>query len=233
MENETIGIDLNTFQSTSHFFLAVTGIPLNLVIIGVIVSNRRLNQKPRNVLWLGVTLSNLFTLFTILTELVTFHFESVVGCKVFGLSTGVAYTCLLYNVFLSLLDRYLAISHPILHRIEVTIKRVLFLQIGGGIFFFALIKFPFLWIPVQCGFVLIHGQIIGVISMILFIACLAAKIVVYSKARRLGRANRVIAVSFSKRPADNNEDEEFVTVRTGSENLVVHGGNRDMEVLTS
>ena len=228
MENATISIELNTFQSVSHLVLAVIGLPLNSLIIGVILSNRRLNQKPRNVLWLGVIFANLFTLLTILVELVTFHFQSPMGCKIFGLMTGVAYTCLLYNLLLSLLDRYLAISHPILHRVQTTVARVLVAQIGGAVFFFVLIKFPFLWLPVQCGIVVIQAQIIVVISMILLIACLAAQIIVYSKTKRLGRADRVISLSFVNRP---RESDDTTATRATTDTLAIHGGHREMEVL--
>ena len=227
--NDTLGhkfpIQLDTFQCVNRLLLAAIGIPLDLLIIGVILNNRRLNRKPRNVLWVGVIFSNLCALATILTEFLAFHYESPEGCWIFGSTTGIAYTCLLYNLLLSLCDRYVAIIQPIRHREFVTVTRVVNAQILGAIFASLVIKSPFLlWIPVECGIVPVQAKIISVISSILLVSCLVAHIAVYRKTRQSFREHLSIRFSAGVRLGDA---ESTVTISS----LMVHNsGMREMEV---
>lgn len=241
-------LELNTFQSVSHVFLCVTGLPLNLLIIVVILTNKRLNQKPRNVLWLGVIVSNFFTLLTILIEFLAYYYDSVLGCQVFAMVTGVAYTCLLYNLLLALLDRYAAIVYPFVHREKVTVRKVVAAQLLGALFFFLLIKCPFLlcWVPLQCTVVPVHGKIIAVSNMILLVSCIVAQFTVYLKTRNYFQADRVVSVSFIPGTARVIGPESLVTPtpstsvaaergktttsNRSSESLTVHGTHREMEV---
>jgi len=116
LNESSFGIDFDVFKSVNHVLLTAFGIPLNLLIVIVILTNQRLKKKPRNILFLGASLSAVFTLLTVLTELLAYHFQSDALCKIFALSAGVAYTNLLYNILLALLDRYLAIIRPFYHR---------------------------------------------------------------------------------------------------------------------
>jgi len=116
LNESSFGIDFDVFKSVNHVLLTAFGIPLNLLIVIVILTNQRLKKKPRNIHFLGASLSAVFTLLTVLTELLAYHFQSDALCKIFALSAGVAYTNLLYNILLALLDRYLAIIRPFYHR---------------------------------------------------------------------------------------------------------------------
>ena len=66
--------------------------------------------------WLGLTLASILSLLTILLELVAAQRKNEVMCKAFVAFTGVGYTWLLYNLLLALIDRYVAIVHPIWYR---------------------------------------------------------------------------------------------------------------------
>jgi len=72
-----IRLQLDPFRSINHVLLAALGVPLNLLIVIVILTNQRLKKKPRNIIFLGSSLSAVFTLLTILVELLAYQFQSV------------------------------------------------------------------------------------------------------------------------------------------------------------
>lgn len=61
-----IRIELDDFRSINHALLTTFCIPLNLFIVIVILTNPGLNKKPRNIIFLGASVSAVFTLLTIL-----------------------------------------------------------------------------------------------------------------------------------------------------------------------
>ena len=141
-----IRLKCDVFCSISHSIVITFGIPLNLIVIFVILSSRRLKKKPRNILFLGVITAGLFTLLTVMLELIANHHRNPeIFCKISGLGSGVAYTCFLMNLLLALLDRYLAITRPLLHLKIVTVRKVRIIQIIGVIVVFFFIKWPFIF----------------------------------------------------------------------------------------
>jgi len=196
--SSVIRLEFDEFRSTNHFLLAAIGIPLNLLIVMVILTNRRLKKKPRNILLLGVTLAGVFTLLTILAEVLAHRYQNVVLCKIFGLSTGVAYTCLLYNLLLALLDRYLAVVYPLLHRKIISVRNVRIVQVIGAVVIFFLIKWPYIFgvIPLQCGLILLEGKTIAVLNALLMLLCVIFNVIVYTNTKHYTRPDRVISVSF-------------------------------------
>ncbi len=169
-------------------------------------------KKPRNIIFLGASVSAVFTLLTIFVEFLAYHLQSVFFCKIFGLTTKVAYSCLLYNLALALLDRYLAIVRPLFHRKAVTVKNVLIIQtIGAGVIFF-LFKWPYVFgvVPLQCDFVLIEGKIIAVTNAMLISLIVILNVVVYVKTKHYARPDRTVSISFlnDHQPENPDGDEE-------------------------
>lgn len=199
-----IRVEFDTFSSINHFILIIFGIPLNLIIVAVISSSKRLKRKPRNILFLGVSTASLFTLFTLMFELIAHHHQSPIFCKMTGLGLGAAYTCLLNNMLLALIDRYLAIVSPLFHRKIVTVKSVWIIQIFGGIIIFISIKWPYIFgfAPLQCGFLMFEAKTLATLQAIMIFSCVILYILVYLKTKRFARPNRVVSVSFvSSRPS--------------------------------
>lgn len=254
--NDAIPIKLDWFQTTCHVLLVSTGIPLNMIIVVVITIFKRLNNKPRIILWLGVTYCNLLTLLTILVEFLAYHTQNTTVCFVFISITGVAYTCLLFNLFLALLDRYVAIVYPLFHREKVTVRRVIIGQLLSFVFFVILIKFPFITrlAPLRCSICPIHGKIIATTNMILLLMCIIAQIVVFNKTRqyfpRKQDGSNEASVSFvqitrQRQVCTRHENVEAAVVISNSSTserpptdqhpaggllMKRHGGNRRMEV---
>ena len=198
--NGSFPIELNWIQSTCHILLVFTGVPLNLFIAIIIMAFKRLHNKPRNVLWLGVTFFNLLTLLTILIELLAYHTQNSVVCLIFVSITGVAYTSILFNLLLALIDRYTAIVHPIWHRQNVTVRWVITGQSVGFFLIVFVIKFPFIaqFAPPYCGYYPVHAKLIAVTNLLLFVSCILAEMIVYMKTRQYFKSNR-------QRGADGSE----------------------------
>lgn len=200
LNNGSFPIELNWIQSTCHILLVFTGVPLNLFIAIIIMAFKRLHNKPRNVLWLGVSFFNLLTLLTILIELLAYHTQSKVVCLIFVSITGVAYTSILFNLLLALIDRYTAIVHPIWHRQNVTVRWVITGQSVGFLLIVFVIKFPFIaqFAPPYCGYYPVHAKLIAVTNLLLFLSCIVAQMIVYMKTRQYFNSSR-------ERGADGSE----------------------------
>lgn len=185
-------IEMDTFRSSCHILLLITGVPLNLFIAGVIMTFKRLHNKPRNVLWLGVTFCNLFSLLTIFIEFLAYHTQNTFTCVIFVSTTGVAYTCLLFNLLLALIDRFAAIVHPLWHRRKVTVRWVVTGQSISFIVVVLLIKFQFIveFSPPNCEFYPVQAKTIAILNFILFALCIGAQTVVFHKTRQCFNRNQ-------------------------------------------
>lgn len=219
-----IGIELEEFCSISHIFLVIFGVPLNLTIVIVMLTNRELKNKPKNVLLLGASLSGLFALLTIVIELVAYHYQNSFLCKVFCWSSAVGTTCFMYNLLLALLARFLAIVCPLLHQSIVTAKKVRIVQATGVTIIFLLIKGPYLFgvTRLQCNaHPMMEAKSIAVINFILIISCIILNIVVYIKTKEFAQPDRVIVtVSLvNKKPSNllGDEDEEPIKPADGDD----------------
>ena len=116
------------YQIVAHLTLIAIGCPPNLFIVYVIACYKQLH-KPRSILVFGSCLANFFTLLTISCELVAHYTRSEMACVIFVAITGIAYTSLLGNMLLSLIDRYVSISYPLWYRSNITIHRVIIIQV--------------------------------------------------------------------------------------------------------
>ena len=193
VSNET---DANNLESTTSMLaflpLAIVvcvsiGIPLNLFVAGVIIVKRNLH-KPRHIFWLGVTFSNLFALAVSLNELfVRLVPDNKLTCWTFVLLVGTPYATLLFNLLLGLMDRYVAITYPIVHKNHVTVGRILTVQFLGFLFISVLFKLSYFLdgslVNISCRQHQPHGKIIVFTLTTLILLCLVTQIVVYVKTR--------------------------------------------------
>ena len=220
----TFPIELDLFKSICHIVLVSIGVPLNLFIAIVISTFKRLHKKPRNVIWLGVVVCNLLTLLTVLIELLAYHTQNNILCLCYVSIMGVGYTCLLYNLFLALADRYAAIVHPLWHREKVTVQRVIIAQSVGFLILVFIIKFPFIWrlVPLRCGICLLHGMMVAATDLTLFAFCIVAEIVLYHKTRQYFNDSRdgAISVSFTPRQPRNSDKESDKSDETNPNNRI-------------
>lgn len=217
-------IRLDFFLSSSHIVLATVGLSLNFLVAGFLICFRRLRYKPQHVIWLGVTLSNLFTLLTIVIELWYYYTNSVIACLMFISVTGIAYSCLLYNLLLALLERFALIKRSLWHQKRVKVSSTIIMQVAGCTGLILLIKWPLItgFDSFDCQMPMLQAQILIVITILLVLFCVVAHTLVYREAKKFfssnptldGERGNSIPLAVVGRNSSSNNDSN--TSRNGS-----------------
>ena len=167
-----------------------TGIPLNASIAFTITRLRHLRCRPRHLFLLGIILSYLSFFIPPAIELIywtLYSDESV--CHAYMAVVIVPQGLLLTNMLLALIDRYLAIHHPLMHRAKMTNRLAGCLIITCSMITAFLMKFVYIVRlgTLRCEVWLIHIKIIMTILIILFASCIVLNIKV-----------RVVSISISQ-----------------------------------
>ena len=112
----TFLIEIDLLKSICRIVL-VSIVSLYLFIAVVILTFKRLH----NVIWLGVIVCNLLTLFTVIIEHLAYPTQKNNFRLCYVSIMGVGYTCLLCSLFLALGAHCAAIVHPLSHREKVIV----------------------------------------------------------------------------------------------------------------
>jgi hypothetical protein len=179
------------------------GVPLNLLIAVVIIAQKRLH-KPRHIFWLGVIFSNLFAQLISVNELLVFYIlpGNKTACWTFVFLLGIPYATLLLNLLLGSIDRFVAITYPIWHRNNVTIKLIVTGQFTGLLLLTIVFKTSFFvngtFETISCHQPHPHGKIIVLTLMSLVLLCVVTQIAIFLKTKtyflqqREGRCQAVL-----------------------------------------
>lgn len=197
----------NDFSIISNIICSLAGIPLNTFVAYLILRYKRLHRRPRNIFLLGIIFANLLAFLPAVLETISYYGPaeeeaSSAGpiCKLLVATFGLPYVFLLLNLFLSLIDRYIAVTHPLWHREKVTVFRASLSLILGGFIVTFVTKFVYLsgMFPLTCKLPFIHTKSLGGTLVVLFILCVTAHFAVYTKTRKLLQDNRTIESSLTR-----------------------------------
>ena len=130
---------LDEYLSGVHLICGGVGIPFNLLVGSFIISLQRLHTS-RNLLWIGVGLSNLFILMFHFLEVLAAQWSSSIVRDICAWFNGLPYLTLLLTSFLSLLERYFCVKHSAWYKNHVTNGRIVASQLGSFIFLFLAFK---------------------------------------------------------------------------------------------
>jgi dopamine receptor D1 len=178
------------------------GIPINVSIAVTIIRLRRMHRKPSNFFLLGIVLSYLSFFIVPIIELIYWglHPDDSL-CRVYVSVVGVPQGLLLVNMLLALIDRYLAINHPLLHREKMTNRLACCLVVTCSIL--TVFLFKFIYIVglgiLRCEILLLHAKVASIFFMILFVSCTALNIIIYRQTKILLHESRFVEAA----PADN------------------------------
>ncbi|KZS14955.1 Uncharacterized protein APZ42_019463 [Daphnia magna] len=209
--NKTEPVSVLAFLPLAIVSCVSVGAPLNLLIAVVIIVQRRLH-KPRHIAWLGVTFSNLFAQVVSVNELIVFYLmpESKTACWIFSLLVGIPYASLLLNLLLGLIDRFIAITFPLWHKNQVSVKLIIAEQLTGVVLLSILFKASHFWDGIRKNVSCLknepHGKIIVLTLTVLVTSCFIAQIVIYLKTKtyflqqREGRCQSMSSLSQADRP---------------------------------
>ena len=107
---------------TVELIVSIVGYLMNSAIACIIIFNKKLRTKPRNVFLLGIVLSNLPTSVRVFMELSYLISPNQELCQVLYVAVaGLPHVLFLTHLLLALVDRYAAIVHPLWHQEKVTI----------------------------------------------------------------------------------------------------------------
>ncbi|KAI9559918.1 hypothetical protein GHT06_013925 [Daphnia sinensis] len=170
-------ISLNHIHIITKFIGCVIGIPFNLSVAFIIACDPHHRKKPRNIFQLAITCSN-----------VTCFLPPIVELIYWGASRSESFAERFVSIhsLLALLDAYVALAYPLLHRRMMT-SRLSWIVIFATSFFIAiLIKIDYIiqWKALRCQIWLVHVQTIAIVLGLLFLSCFCLNIVVYCQTRK-------------------------------------------------
>ena len=175
-------IYMDTFLCVTHLTCGFIGLPMNILLLSFIVHSRRLH-KPRNIVWLGIVFSNIIILLNRLLELCAFVFQDETLCRIFIFMVGLPYAALLLNLFLALVDRYVAFKYSLWYKRQVRIHYIVIGQIAANLLLIFVAKFSYIFRlnSVDCNVNSTDGIEVSVVIHILIILCITGQILVYQK----------------------------------------------------
>lgn len=179
----------------SKFISCLMGMPLNLSVAVTIIRHPSLRCKPRNVFILGIVFSYFTCFIPGVIELIYWSFYPVESlCQCYVALMGVPRSLLLLNMLLALVDRYVAINHPMLHRRKMTARFASGLVIFSSILLVFSLKFVYIVgiYPLRCEVSLLHVKITLIVLVILFLFCIAFNCIVYWQTKNLLAQSRTI-----------------------------------------
>ena len=191
---------------TVELIVSIVGYLMNSAIACIIIFNKKLCTKPRNVFLLGIVLSNLPTSVRVFMEFSYLISPNQELCQVLYVAVaGLPHVLFLTNLLLALVDRYAAIVHPLWHQEKVTIRLAVFFQLGASLSISVIYKFAYIaqFISLNCELKIIQLKIANVILLILYSSCIVLQVIVYRRTREiLGNYGR--RAEMTKTPISNN-----------------------------
>ena len=97
---------------------------------------------------------------------------------------------------MALVDRYVAISFPLLHREKMTVRLASAILLIAAISLTFLLKFVYIarMSPLRCEICLVHSKVLGFTVLLLFVSCILLNFTVYRKTRTLLRECRTLEI---------------------------------------
>ena len=188
-------IDLYVFSI--NLFCCLFGLPLNFYMAVRIVSDFRLRNKPKNIFLLDMIICNIFTLFTASLEILNFFWLNETLCKVYVSIVGLSYIAFYFNLLLSLIDRFVAITRPFWHRRNITAKLVIVWLLVFNLSLAVAFKWIYVGgtVPLRCEIQISHGLTFQGILLVELVACIIFHIIDFVETREnLPRPSRTISV---------------------------------------
>ena len=200
-----IPVENNVYIISFEIFCFVIGLPLNLNMVWSIVTRETLNCSPRNMFVLGISVSSLAAFIQPMIEVIHFFAPSDLTCRVYAAVLSLPDCFLLMNIFLSLIDRYVALEYPLWHHSKMTVKMGVGVIIACFFLIIGLCKFVYIaqLVPLECKIVIIERMIMSWTLIVLFFLCLATRVMVYFQTKRILRKNYLLAVHVAPKKQAN------------------------------
>jgi hypothetical protein len=159
-----------------------------LSVVVAIIRRRNLRNQPRNIFLLGITFSYLSFFVPAIIELI--HWESITiesVCQVNVAVIGLSHALLLLNMSLALMDRYMAINHPVWYREKMTVSLACAIVTFGSALIALLIKFVYVLKPSStlCQMWNVHTITLMTVLFLLISICTVLNWIVYRQTLKI------------------------------------------------
>jgi hypothetical protein len=214
-------VQIDSILMMGNFVCCLVGIPLNLSVAVTIIRLRRLHRKPRNIFLLGIIFSNLSFFVPAVVKLIYWGFYSSESlCQSYVALVGVPQGLLSLNMLLALIDKYVAINHPLFHRKKMTVRLASAIVLLSSTFIVFLLKFIYIFdlVPLRCEVWLIHVKIVLIILTVMFASSIALNVIVYRQTKNHLSESQCYAPS-------TNDDFQIQNVIFDVENVVIDSVN--------
>ena len=167
------------------------GLPLSFYIIyNIIVQNKEMNTKPRNILLLFRVISGSLTLIEAFIDIINFKFdfkENANFCRFYVLLISLPRILFFLNLLLSLADRYAAFNHSKWHRKTVTVRFVVIFLLSSNLFFSMGVNWVHMgrYAQLQCAYQ--KGKTIASLGTLIFVflSCIILQTILYFKTKKM------------------------------------------------
>ena len=166
----------------------LVGLPLNFYIALKIMFKRRLYSKPRNIFQLSFSFCNITSLgVTNVLEIIYYLRPNDTVCRLYVTIGALPSFLFFFNLLLSLMDRYVAISYPLWHRNKVSVKSVIFWLLLLNLALTVGVKWIYVGqhVPLRCEIQVRHIVTVHTVQCVLFVACIGFHITDYVKTCQL------------------------------------------------
>ncbi len=125
---------IGDFLYVCQLIFVIVGIPLNLLLVGIIVFLKRLHLQ-RNFIWIGVGISNIAVLATHLMEYLSVRWKTSFSSKnLCAVLLIVSIASQTWNFAIATLERHILLTYPEWHKRNITIRFVKVVECGSFLF---------------------------------------------------------------------------------------------------
>ena len=224
-QNGELSFYIDTFLMTTKVFCISVGIPLNVFVVKAIVRLLRLRYKSRYLFLLAVTFSYWLFFIPPVVEVIYCAILPPVCwefvCQILAAISGLSHALLLLNFCLALIDRYIAINFPLMHRDKMTSRFAKVSIFVCNIFLTFHLKFTYIMglVPLGCEIWLVHNIVLGLTMLILFVSCIILNLIVYQKTKTHFSESRTLIVDTKERLRTARRPNEVEMVVVSGRNI--------------
>lgn len=202
-------------------------LPANLCV-AILMLKRHLVSKARHIILLHLVLSSLFTSFNDIIAIIYYIWPMESLCCIYESTIGLSYVAFCFNLLLSLIDHCVAITNPLWHRRNVTLRPTIIWPFVLNFILALSVKWMFISgtaLQMCCAIQVVHFEALVVTWLVLCLSCLIFLVIVYVKTWQvLPRPSRTVNVQVETILIDvpSNTKSKLERTNTG---MSVHMGN--------
>ena len=174
-------MEINIHLVVDLCFIAWLGSPFNLKIVFRILGDKLLRRRPHYLIHLFtifscfcILLNNFFSVALFILRAKGKGVEMSAFCHYYVITSGWSYVSLLFNIFLSLVDSFVAVLFPMWHHRKLTPRRVVLALVALNASIGLVLNWQFVTgaSPLRCAIQVDQAETIRTTEFVLFVSCI-------------------------------------------------------------